>query len=218
MALIDLTLNVEERMMTTQAYWHSKVVFEPLGKIAKEGRNTHRITLGTHTGTHMDAPFHFLQDSFKIDEVDISLFIQPCALLNLTDKKEGMEITEQDLDRYGHLLNKVHAAALFTGWSSKWMTPGFYGLWPSLTEGAAHYLLEKGIRLLAMDVPSPDSAKMIQAGCDSPVHKILMQKGVILVEYLTNLDRINKEIFTLYAFPLKLKGLDGSPARVIAET
>jgi len=217
MAMIDLTLNVEERMLTTQAYWHSKVAFEPLGTIAKEGRNTHRITLGTHTGTHMDAPYHFLQDSFKIDEVGIDLFIQPCALLNFTDKKEGMEITDKDLDRFGHLFDKVQAAAIFTGWSKKWMTPDYYGLWPSLTEGAAHYLLKKSIRVLAMDVPSPDSAKMIQTGMDSPVHRILMKKGVILVEYLTNLDKIDKEIFTLYAFPLKLKGLDGSPARVIAE-
>lgn len=217
MSWIDLSLTLEPSMMTTPAYWHPKVEFKQLGSILKEGRNTHSFILGTHTGTHMDAPYHFMKDGIKIDEVPIDLFVQDCALISLTNKKEGDRVFREDIEPFSTRLKGLKAVALCTGWSRRWMTKEYYGSWPHLEEGAAQYLLEKGIRLIAMDMPSPDSRDMIQPGQDSPIHKILMSKGVILVEYLTGLEQIKKEIFKLYVFPLKLKGLDGSPARVLAQ-
>lgn len=217
MAWIDLSLNLEPAMMTTPVYWHPKVEFTQLGSLAKEGRNTHKIVLGTHTGTHMDAPYHFMPDGSRIDEIPPEMFVQECALLDFTNKKAGDTISQKEIAAYADRFKGLKAIALCTGWSAHWMTPAYFGAWPNLTTEAAHYLLEQGIKLIAMDMPSPDSKDVIKAGQDSPVHKILMAEGVILVEYLTNLNLIKVPRFTLHAFPLKLKGLDGSPARVMAK-
>jgi len=215
--LIDLTFSIEERMTTPNVYWHPKVEIVGLGTISKENRNTHKLVLGTHTGTHMDAPRHLIEGGQTIDQIDPALFVQKALLMKFDNKGAGDFIDHDELAHYDSLLSGVSAVVIRTGWSKWWMTDKYYKQWPYLSEKAAQYLVDKGIKVIGMDMPSPDSADRLTPGSSSPIHCQLMGQGIILVEYLNNLELINKDIFKLYSFPLKLKGLDGSPARVLAE-
>lgn len=94
----------------------------------------------------------------------------------------------------------------------------YYKDFPFFSIEAAEYLVKSGIKLIALDTPSPDSGQNIKLGgkYDSPVHKLFLENEIIIIEYLTNTDKINcDKKLKIVALPLKLKGIDGSPARVI---
>ena len=93
----------------------------------------------------------------------------------------------------------------------------FYDAYPFLAENAAKWLVDKGVRLIAMDTPSPDNpAHSRGTPKDSPNHKVLLGAGVVLVEYLANLKALTASEVELIVMPLKLKGCDGAPARCAA--
>ena len=103
------------------------------------------------------------------------------------------------------------------GWFKYWKTNCYYDNFPFFSEEAVQYLVDSGLRVMALDTPSPDSVKDIGSKKDSPNHKLLLKKGIILIEYLANTDKLlNDSKYSLIALPLKLKDIDGSPARVIA--
>jgi len=100
------------------------------------------------------------------------------------------------------------------GWGVKWGNMKFYDDYPFFSQEAAEYLVSMGIELIGHDTPSPD-ASYDKSDIDSPIHKILLNKEVILVEYLANLDSIkNLNGWNIVVSPLRLKGADGSPSRV----
>src|ERR1700733_4345978 len=106
---------------------------------------------------------------------------------------------------------------LRTGWSEYFGNMKFYNEYPFLSENAAQWLVEKGVRLIAMDTPSPDNpAHSRGTPKDSPNHKVLLGAGVVLVEYLANLKALTASEVELIVIPLKLNGCDGSPARCVA--
>jgi kynurenine formamidase len=106
---------------------------------------------------------------------------------------------------------------LRTGWSDYFGNLKFYNEYPFLSEEAAQWLVEQGVRLIAMDTPSPDNpAHSRGTPKDSPNHKVLLGAQVVLVEYLTNLKSITTPEVELIVLPLKLKGCDGSPVRCVA--
>ena len=102
------------------------------------------------------------------------------------------------------------------GWWKNWKTPRYYKRFPFFSIEAIRYLIESGMRFLALDTPSPDDGSGIQEMDDSPNHKILLENDVIIVEYLTNTDQIDfSKKYEIAALPLKIAGADGAPARVI---
>jgi arylformamidase len=93
----------------------------------------------------------------------------------------------------------------------------FYTQYPFLSEDAAKWLVGSGVRLIAMDTPSPDNpAHSRGTPKDSPNHKVLLGAGVVLVEYVCNLKSLTSQDVELVVLPLKLKDCDGSPVRCIA--
>ena len=71
MEFIDLSYNIEEGMLTFHTHWHPKVSIEQMGEIEKEGRESRKIIFGTHTGTHVDAPLHFIKNGNSIDKIPL---------------------------------------------------------------------------------------------------------------------------------------------------
>jgi kynurenine formamidase len=93
----------------------------------------------------------------------------------------------------------------------------YYTEQPYITEEAGHWLVERGVRVLAMDTPQVDSPDNGRTGPkDSPLHKIMLSAGVVFVEYCTNLRQISRPDVELVVLPLNILGSDGAPARVIA--
>jgi len=216
MKIIDLSLLIEEGMMTFPTHWHPVVEITILGRHGIEGRETRKVVLGTHIGTHADAPRHFIPNGKTIDEVSLDVLIGPATVVDFTGCQALQEIGVVDLkQKLGD--NIPVRLILRTGWSEYFGDLKFYNEYPFFSEDAARWMVEKGVRLIAMDTPSPDNpAHSRGTPKDSPNHKVLLGAGVVLVEYLANLKAVTVSEVELIVMPLKLKGCDGSPARCVA--
>ncbi|MGA2645161.1 MAG: cyclase family protein [Candidatus Sulfotelmatobacter sp.] len=216
MRIIDLSLPIEEGMMTFPTHWHPVVEITILGRHGIEGRETRKVVLGTHIGTHADAPRHFIPKGSTIDEVPLDLLVGPATVADFTGCPALQSIDISDLKQ--KLGGGVPARLILrTGWSEYFGDMKFYNEYPFLSEDAARWLVEKGVQLIAMDTPSPDNpAHARGTSKDSPNHKVLLGAGVVLVEYLANLKSLTASEVELIVMPLKLKGCDGSPARCVA--
>jgi kynurenine formamidase len=216
MKIIDLSLPIEEGMMTFPSHWHPVVEITILGRHGIEGRETRKLVLGTHIGTHADAPRHFVPGGSTVDEIPLDVLIGPATVLDFSHCRPLQEIDVADIE------SKLGAGVpqrliLRTGWSDYFGEMKFYKQYPFLSEKAAIWLVQKGVRLIAMDTPSPDNpAHSRDTPNDSPNHKALLGAGVVLVEYLANLKALTRSEVELVVMPLKLKGCDGSPARCAA--
>lgn len=210
--ILDLTYNIEENMTTCYMPWHSKVKIEQLGRHNIEGRETRRVILGTHTGTHIDAPLHFLKKGKSIDQIPLNLLVGDVSIIDLSFLNENQAVTKEIL-----LKIKITPKMIFKfNWSRNWESDKFYKGYPFFSFEAASYLIQKGVKLVAMDTPSPDDSR-IRLGSeeDSKIHKLFLKNNVILIEYLNNLEKLkNCKGWKIIAMPLKIKGADGSPARV----
>jgi arylformamidase len=216
MKIIDLSLPIEEGMMTFPTLWHPVVEVTILGRHAIEGRETRKIVLGTHIGTHADAPRHFIPNGRTIDEIPLDILIGPATIADFTGCRSLQEFDIANLKE--KLDGKIpQRLVLRTGWSEFFGDMKFYNEYPFLSENAARWLVDQGVRLIAMDTPSPDNPVHSRgAPKDSPNHKVLLGAGVVLVEYVANLKAITAREVELIVMPLKLKGCDGSPARCVA--
>lgn len=215
MKVLDLTYKIEEGMPTFGAHWHCKVQVDQLGKIDVEGRETRKVVIGTHTGTHIDAPLHFFENGKSIDQIELEKLMGKIDILDFSYLKSGEYVTREMLEK----LELKNGKVIFKfGWGKHWGSKNFFLEYPYLTVDAAEYLIEKKISLIGMDTPSPDDSR-IKFGSenDSQIHKLFLKNKIILVEYLANLDNIDNEYdgWCIVALPLNIKGADGSPARVL---
>lgn len=208
--IIDLTYMINEQMITYPTPWHPKVSIERLGKIEEVGRNTRKITLGTHTGTHIDAPLHFIENGKSIEKIPLDKIVGKVTIVDFSHFQKNQPIEKESLQKI-----KITKRMIFRfGWGKYWNKNDFYKDHPFFTEEAANYLVSKGVELLGYDTPSPDNSKS-NSNIDSPIHKIFLGSGIVLLEYLANLDKLeNLENWNIVVAPMKIEGSDGSPSRV----
>ena len=171
--------------------------------------NLSRIEFSVHTGTHMDAPFHFFDGAETIDLTPLERCVGPARLVDLRSIAEEGEIRREHIEARCHAPLRAHAAVLYTGWSEQWDQPGYFSDHPCLAPAAARFLVDSGVLLVGVDMPSVDRTPY-------PAHQILLRAGVPIVENLTNLDAIGADRFQIVMLPLKLAGRDGSPIRAVA--
>ncbi len=215
--IIDLTYTIHEGMTTFYSYWHPLVSIKQVGRIPFEGRETKKITFGTHTGTHIDAPLHFIQGGNSIDKIPIERLIGKVKILDFTYLKENGIVTKDMLKN-----TPIEKNILFKfGWNKYWGTKSFYINYPFISSEAAQYLIDVKVNMIAMDTPSPDDSRIklkreiLGTVIDSPIHKMFLRNNILLVEYIANLDFVEElDDWTIAVMPLPIKGADGSPARV----
>jgi kynurenine formamidase len=181
-------------------------------KIDVHGYDSEMVFLSTHTGTHMDAPSHFLKNVSSIDQIDVDRLV--CnALIVRVDKHTDEYITLEDVRRVPDDISN-QAIIFSTGWEHEITREDFFSHNPGLSSELAQYLVEHKINAVGIDSPSVDGG----SAHDFPVHKILLSSGIIVIENLCNLNKIPQERFILIVAPLKLKNASGSPIRAIAIT
>lgn len=216
MEIIDLTYTIEEGMTTFSSHWHPIVEITQIGRHGFEGRETKKIVLGTHTGTHMDAPLHFIEGGNSIDNIPLSKLIGPVSIFDFSHLGENEAVTKEML-----LDKKITERIIFKfGWGKHWGTSKYYNDYPYISAEAAKYLVDKGMKLIGLDTASPDDSRIkleksnLGSDKDSPIHKIFLNGEVILVEYLANLEKINNfDGWDLIVLPIKIKNGDGAPIR-----
>lgn len=212
MKIIDLTLTISDKIPTFPD--SPQPNFIPWENIKEDGYNLELLFLSSHTGTHMDAPHHFLEKGAKIHEISLEKLVSEAALIK--SKKNGNEsITKTDIQNFEKKHGKIKrsSSVIFsTGWQRNSQKKYYFTKNPGLSVSAAKYLAFKKISLVGIDSPS------IDLGADSKfsVHQIFAKKGMLIVENLANLEKIKSSKFHLVVLPLKLKNATGSPVRAIA--
>lgn len=169
--------------------------------------NVSRIDMGVHTGTHVDAPLHFLKDGGPVDQLDLKTLTGRAYVLDLpaVDAIDARVLKTAEIPpRTRRILFKTRNSEYWEGGDSQ-----FQEDFVAITADGAKYLVERGVRLIGVDYLSV--APYAQS---VPTHKILLAAGVVVVEGL-NLSNIEQGRYTLYCLPLKIAGSDGSPARAI---
>jgi kynurenine formamidase len=214
--LIDLTMTLREGLMTFPVHWHPTVEISQLGRLEVEGRETRKLVLGTHTGTHLDAPSHFIPNGATIENLDLDLFYGPAKVFDFSQVPDKTEISLQLVrEKAGDV---VPERVLFRyDWDSRLDSLEYYSHHPYLSEDACQFLVDSGVKLVGFDAPMPDDPRNGRGTeNDSPNHSILLGSGVTILEYLVNLSKIPDRDFLLSAFPLKISEGDGAPVRAVA--
>jgi len=169
--------------------------------------NISHLTLGVHTGTHVDAPYHFLPNGGRVDALPLEALIGPALVLEVPETCTAIGAAELHAaglpGRVERVLFKSRNSNL---WSSE---KEFYREFVAILPDAAEMLVATGVRLVGMDYLSV-------APFNNAVrtHEILLGAGVVLLEGL-NLADVPAGLYTLYCLPLKLGGADGAPARTV---
>jgi len=212
MKIIDLTLTVSDEIPTFPG--SPQPSFIPWENVKEDGYNLELLFLSTHTGTHMDAPYHFLEKGAKIHEISLKKLVSEAVLIK-SKKKGGESITKIDIQKFEKKHGKIasfSSVIFYTGWQRNLQKKYYFTKNPGLSVSAAKYLASKKINLVGIDSPS------IDLGTDSKfsVHQIFAKKGMLIVENLANLEKIKSSKFHLVVLPLKLKNATGSPVRAIA--
>lgn len=162
------------------------------------------IRMSSHSGTHIDAPVHYLKTGLTVDELPLPHLVGPCRVLDVSGAGPLIDASYLK-DRTGG----VPRILLRTAFSE---CTSFREDYPSLTLDAAQYLTSTGTLCVGID-----SYSVEKFDCDGSVHRELLRHDCLIIELL-NLSHVPEGDYTLFALPLRLTGLDGAPARVILVT
>jgi len=179
-------------------------------KFEIHGYSSEMMFLSTHTGTHIDAPSHFIPDSRTIDKIKVSRFVSRSILIKIP-KKADQQITLNDI--INCKINANDTVVFSTGWEKRFKNDNYMINNPGLSLDAAEYLVSNRVNAVAIDGPS------IDRGVDNNfnIHSALLSNDIPIIENLCNLEQLSSvKSFTLIVNPLKLVGASGSPVRAIA--
>jgi arylformamidase len=209
--IVDLSYPVTSEMLVYPGT--ERPTFQWIGRVNSEGYNLTRMTMLVHTGTHIDAPMHFLDKVKSIDEVPLDSFIGPCKMFRYPIKPNNQEIDLETVHKMGFVLDEGDIFLLSTGIAEYADTRDYNFLYPYPSIDLLEWLINKRIKAYMTDATSVDPVD----AKDSPRHKKLFIAGIPIVENLCNLNELpSNKHFIVCALPLKLGGREGSPCRAIA--
>ena len=188
--------------------------FEPVGIVARDGYSIERVSCLTHTGTHMDAPYHFLEDGLTVDRIPPEQLVGRAAVLDLRRGLSGDQIRPEDVEKHWPESVQPEIVLLETGWShARAPTRRYLYEFPGLTPAAAEWIAGKGVRGIGTDTLGIDP----YSNSKFEAHKVLLGRGIWILEALDHLDElVEGRAYTLVAAPLKIAGGSGAMARVLA--
>ena len=212
MKILDLTLTISDKLPTFPG--SPKPNFIQWENLKDDGYNLELLFLSSHTGTHLDAPYHFLENGLKIHEINPKRLIREAILIR-SRKKANQSITKNDIQKFEKKYGKIpnnSTIVFWTGWQKTLHNDSYFNENPGLSEAAAKYLVSKKTNLVGIDSPSID----FKGSQRFSVHRIFSKNNILIVENLANLEKIRSPKFYFVVLPLKLKGATGSPVRAIA--
>jgi len=207
--IFDITVPISET--TPVQPGEPRIQIEKLSQLSLgDQANSTRLHLGTHTGTHVDAPFHAVPQGLTVDRLPLELLMGP-AFVAEVDQVQGNAVDVYDLARLHfpkettRLLVKTRNSRLWENGFSEFERDYVY-----LAPQTAQWLVRRGVQLLGWDYLSVDAF----GTRDQRAHQTLLEAGVTIVEGL-DLSRVPSGPCQLVCLPLKLKDGDGAPARVL---
>jgi kynurenine formamidase len=188
----------------------------PATTIDRDGYNVLYVSIGSQTGTHVDAPYHFLADGARIDAMELSMFLAPATVVDLRGLAPRSTISWSQLEPSVPPMAGRSILVLHTGWSKNWQTVAYLDH-PFLTQDAAEGIVAAGIRTVAIDAMSVDETAPPGGEPGSfAAHDVLLGAGGAIVENLTNVGAIDFPDPLLSVLPIRLADADGAPVRAVA--
>ncbi|KAG2362457.1 putative cyclase [Suillus spraguei] len=204
--------------------------------IPADGYTVHAVSLGTHTGTHVDAPFHFFAHGQKLHELPLERFVGRALVIDVRhlarvrrciqwgDVRESLDQTCGTIFSLGpRSEGKIDIVLFWTGWDEFWSEQKYFDH-PYFGRDVAEKLVEIGVRFVGVDTLSPDETVLVHDGGKEKedafvMHEVLLGRGCLICENLTNLgelvggDSEEGEQVRVSLVPLSLHGADGAPVR-----
>ena len=187
--------------------------FESANTYERDGFQETRMTMYTHTGTHVDPPAHLFPGGATLDRLPITQFVGTALVIDCTDLREGGRIAMDRVERRRADADMAEFLLFRTGWDRYWGDPRYFGDYPCIDQGIVDYLLQSGKKGVGLDTIGVDPI----ADAYLSIHRRLFQDhDLVVMENLANLDQIGDGLFTLFALPLRYQDADGSPIRAVA--
>jgi len=208
MKIFDLTHPVETGMPVFPGTESPEIV--TACTVAEHGFLEKKITMYSHTGTHIDGPAHMLAGGMTLDQFPIEKFIGRACIY-----RHMGPATRITIDHLQGLTSQLHVADFLligTGWDRYWGQAEYFAEFPVLDAATAKWLLQFNLKGIGLDVISADAMD----SQNFPVHLTLLGNNLVIVENLTNITLLPHTNCTFQCFPLNLKNADGSPVRAVA--
>ena len=182
-------------------------------QFGEHGVYVSKLEMSAHSGTHVDAPLHFLGDAFPdVAGMPLQHFMGQAMALE-RPKQPGEDLTVADLA--GADIHSGDIVLFRTGWDKRTASPAFFqDEWPGLQPALVEELIRRGVKAIGGDIASVDSPAAIAAG--APAHKLAGRARMPVFEALVNLDQVTGQCFYFLGLPLKLDGGEASPIRAVA--
>jgi len=181
---------------------------EKYASLAEDGYNATWLQMGSHLGTHIDAPYHMLQQAKSLDDFPLEKFMGEGICINCAD---SISISAEDI-KEGIRNETFDFLLLYTAWEKHWKGRNYFSDFPVLETEAAELICSFDIQAVGIDAPSfdPVDGQLLN-------HKILLGKNILLIENLCNLHLLLNKKFQFFCLPLKFSKADGSPVRACAK-
>lgn len=199
--IVDLSQPIYEGMP------HHPVHFAPeltrYAELDVKGWRATRLVLPSHIGTHLDAPFHYIEHGKTVDQIPLDVFWGMAQIVHFSGLEPRQEILSADLPPITQARVLLH-----TGWGVHADEANYIVDQPYLGADAAKTLVNQGVRLVGIDCPSVDFEP-------SETHHVLLGSDAVIVENVMNLAQLGSEAMVVI-LPLPVQGIDGCPVRALA--
>lgn len=211
MKVIDLTHPITPDMPVYPGT--EKPVFTPANSYEKDGFKETKISMFTHTGTHMDPPAHLYAGRTTLDQFPIDQFIGRALVIDVRHLKEGEKITLKEIEKYASLPEKADFLLFNLGWDKKWGTDAYFGDYPCVDDEVLSYIMNGSFKGIGFDVIGLDPISDVNL---IRHNRLFKEKDIVNIENLKNLDLCGNDLFNFSCFPLNIENSDGSPIRAVA--
>jgi len=168
-----------------------------------------KIEMVANTGTYVDCPFHRFADGADFSQIGVEQFADIDAVVVRAEQRDSPAV---GAEYFRGLEIRNRAVLVHTGWDRHWNTQAYLGEHPFLTEDAANYLRDCGVKLVGIDSMNIDDTR----GNERPVHSALLGAGILIAEHLCNLSAVPDDGFAFSAVPPRFKGVGTFPVRAMA--
>lgn len=207
--IIDLTHSLQEGMPVFPGMPEPR--FRQAHSLVSDGFAEMSISLGTHTGTHIDAPSHVIAGARSLSDFAVAHFVGSAALIDVI----GMsEISLAYLKGFGSIIDNADFVLLRSGWQHKWSSAEYLRGFPVLSSDASAWLAAQNLNAVGIDaisIDAVDDTRLVN-------HHNLLSQDTLIIENLTNLDRIHDDVVEFHCLPLNIRHADGAPVRAYCHT
>lgn len=211
MKIIDLTQTISSGMPVYPGT--ETPVITDTNTIDNDGFAEKLLSFYSHTGTHIDAPAHILKGRFSLDKFSAGKFMGKGIVIDVTNCPEGV-IEKEHLEKHSKEIEESDFILFRTDWDKRWGSESYFSDFPTLSTDSAKWLCCYKIKGIGFDCISADPVE----ATDLPIHKIILNNDLIIIENLCNLDKLTGCSFIFSCLPLKIENSDGSPVRAVGIT